>query len=110
MGIRNFPVISIGSANAVHKAATSGAVALPRLASNEKAKFLYIAAVGGTATNVVVVALLESAGGIALDEGFPLNVNGSNDIILYALGFNFVAYNNIGAGDSHIYFYPLEDF
>lgn len=112
MGIRNFPVISIGSETASQQllVAAPGNIAIPTMKNGSLPKFLHCSAHTGASSNVITVSPETAATDGDNTTGFPLAVLGNNSVILNVHGFSFIGFDEIGDGTSTLQLYPLEDF
>jgi hypothetical protein len=111
MGVKNFPVFSIGTVTAVQHAVTgAGSEAIPTTEGGGTPKYLMVHAYGGTQTNVVLVGASVGTGvNVTLGNGFPLPVRNHGRVVLNVVGMTHIMVNVLGAADSFVQLVPLED-
>jgi hypothetical protein len=113
MGRYNFPFISIAPNNGYREAMSGGGVVNflteAPMSNGKRPKFAYVVCGEGTSTNIPTINLTQSGLGATADD-LPMPVAKPRPIILNVHGYFRVAYENVGAGDSFIWVYPLEDF
>jgi hypothetical protein len=110
MGGLNFAAIRVGDGTGTHQTnvAAAGKIAIPTMEGGGAPKYVYVAALGGTDTNVISVSPTQDTNG-AIASGFPLSPIGP-PVILNVHGYSHIGYEDSGAGDSAIHLVPLEDF
>jgi hypothetical protein len=110
MGIRNFPVISLGfnGGTLVSPAgATPGVEPIPTMMSGVAPKYVAITVTGGAAAAFVVVTPSTGANG-AIATGYPI-ITGSKPLILNVHGYSDIGYE-ASAASMTLRIHPLEDF
>lgn len=117
MGIRNFPVISIGENRGARSVvAAAGQINLSAITTSggSTPKYVYCAVSGGTAGNIIVISpeyTGGSIGGAEIDNAWPLSLDDADWIILNVHGFFRISFNTyVGDGTSFLHCIPLEDF
>ena len=114
MGIRNFPVITIGTdTSLVQAVATAGNVAIPNTEGGSGPKYLHIKAYGpSTATldDQITVTPDVAANNGAFATGFLLFPSRGDEIILNVHGYTHIGFDEVGAATSSIKLTPLEDY
>jgi hypothetical protein len=111
MGLRDFPVLSIGeNQGSVLAATTSTFAAIPTMSNGKLPKFLYILAHGGSGGTRVTVSPSNASSGGSQDLGFVLDCLWPTAIILNVHGYSVIRSARRGGLTSFIRMYPLEDF
>lgn len=116
MGIRNFPVITIGTdtATTVGGIAAAGNVAIPNTQGGSGPKYLHIKAFDNTAapaidTFISVTPDIAANNG-AFATGFILSAYYFDEIILNVHGCTHIGYDKIGTNSPDLQLTPLEDY
>ncbi len=110
MGIRNFPVVSIGTVTGSRTdnvAAAPGVVSIPVMQNGDAPKFLMCKVTGGSTPGFISICPTTGANG-ALATGLPM-VTGQPHIIFNVHGFTSIGTEG-SAADMELHLYPLEDF
>jgi hypothetical protein len=112
MGIRNFPLISIGVEQGVTTAAIAapGNIAIPTMTNGDSPKFLALTVVDGVAGDWIVVSPQVAATNGVLATGFAMNAISGNTIILNVHGFSHIGFEDGAGVVCQLNLYPLEDF
>jgi hypothetical protein len=112
MGIRNFPVITLGTDGSdAQTVAGPGSVAIPVLSNGVQPKYLHVRAYNGaTVADWISVTPDVAANNGALATGFLLSSFYGHEIILNVFGYDFIGYDEIGAAGSSIQLTPLADY
>ncbi len=115
MGIRNFPVVSIGENTGVRSAVTAaGQIGLNQILTQggSTPKFVYCT-VTGAAGDIIVITPHYTGGSITTpqkDNAWPLAVDNQDWIILNVHGYFRVSFNTYVGNASFLHCIPLEDF
>ncbi len=112
MGIRNFPVITVGTDTSTHQSVSgAGAVSIPNLQSGENPKFLRIKAYGGDAVEDFVSVTPDIAANSGVfATGMVLSLFYGDVVILNVHGYSHIGFDIQGTGGGTIDLAPLEDF
>ena len=117
MGIRNFPVITIGENTGGQSVivATNGQINLSAIPTQGGGipKYVYCVCAGGTSTNIIVISPGYTGGSITVaevDNAWPLHADGSDPIILDMHGYFRISFRAYIGTNSFLHCIPLEDF
>lgn len=110
MGIRNFPVVSIGptqGSRTDNVVASGAAVSIPTMTSGIAPKYLMCKVSGGSVGGYISISPTDGSVG-TLAGGLPL-FTGEPGIIFAVHGFTSIGTFG-SAADMELHLYPLEDF
>lgn len=114
MGIRNFPVITLGTDTGVVEAvAAAGNVAIPNTQGGGGPKYLHIKAYGpstATADEQITVTPDIAANNGAFATGYLLYPHLGDEVILNVHGCTHIGYDEVGDASCSIKLTPLEDY
>jgi hypothetical protein len=113
VGIRNFPVITLGVQRGVTTGviAAAGNIAIPTMSNSALPKYLALTLVDGAIGDWVVISPQPTAINGVAATGFAMNAQlGNQTLILNVHGFGFIGFEDVVGALCKLNLYPLEDF
>ena len=111
MGIRNFPVITMGeNTGQVTVVNSSSFKVLPTMSNGDLPKYVYVGCAGGTQTNICFFSPCHGSQSGNTDNLWAFTPGSGIGQVFKVLGHDRWSRSHTGDGTSSLYIIPLEDF